>query len=43
MIHDTDVLVVGCGPVGILTALALAQENLKVTIIEMTPDIVVSP
>lgn len=43
MNYDTDVLVVGCGPVGILTALALAQENLKVTIIEMTPDIVASP
>lgn len=43
MIHNTDVLVVGCGPVGILTALALAQENLKVTIIEMTPEIVASP
>lgn len=43
MIHDTDVLVVGCGPVGILTALALAQENLKVTVIEMSSDIVASP
>lgn len=40
---QTDVLVVGCGPVGILCALALAQENLSVTIIEAEQDIVPSP
>ncbi|WP_171294792.1 FAD-dependent oxidoreductase [Acinetobacter populi] len=43
MNYDTDVLVVGCGPVGILCALALAQENLKVTIIEMSPEIIPAP
>lgn len=38
-----DVIVVGAGPVGMLTALALAQAGVSVTVIEQEPDIVDSP
>ncbi len=40
---DIDVLVVGAGPVGMLTALGLAQTGLKVTVIEAEPQIIDSP
>jgi 2-polyprenyl-6-methoxyphenol hydroxylase-like FAD-dependent oxidoreductase len=38
-----DVLVVGAGPVGMLTALALAQTGAKVTVLEQEAGIVNSP
>ena len=38
-----DVIVVGAGPVGLLTALALAQGGAKVTVLEKEPGIVESP
>jgi 2-polyprenyl-6-methoxyphenol hydroxylase-like FAD-dependent oxidoreductase len=39
MIDAGDVLIVGAGPVGLCTALALAQEGLQVTLIEGGPAI----
>ena len=38
-----DVIVVGAGPVGMLTALALAQTGARVTVLEQEPGIVNSP
>jgi len=38
-----DVIVVGAGPVGMLTALALAQTGASVTVLEQEPEIVDSP
>src|SRR3569623_2119957 len=38
-----DVIVVGAGPVGMLTALALAQTGAKVTVLEQEPYIINSP
>jgi len=43
MAEQNDVIVVGAGPVGMLTALALAQTGVKVTVLEQEPDIVNSP
>ena len=43
MAAQTDVIVVGAGPVGMLTALALAQGGAKVTVLEQEPGIVNSP
>ena len=40
---QTDVIIVGAGPVGALTALALAQTGAKVTVLEREPGIVNSP
>lgn len=40
---DTEVLVVGAGPVGLLTMLFLAQAGIKVTLIEALPDVDNSP
>ncbi len=34
MIDTGDVLIVGAGPVGLLTALALAQKGVSVTVVE---------
>ena len=38
-----DVIIVGAGPVGMLTALALAQTGAKVTVLEQEPHIINSP
>lgn len=38
-----DVIVVGAGPVGMLSALALAQTGAKVTVLEQEPHIINSP
>ncbi len=38
-----DVLIVGAGPVGVFTALALAQTGVSVTLIEAGPQIMESP
>jgi 3-(3-hydroxy-phenyl)propionate hydroxylase/6-hydroxy-3-succinoylpyridine 3-monooxygenase len=39
----TKVLIVGGGPVGLMTALGLAREGVQVTLLEAEPDIVYSP
>ena len=43
MAEQQDVIVVGAGPVGMLTALALAQTGARVTVLEQEPGIVNSP
>ena len=43
MADKRDVIVVGAGPVGMLTALALAQTGASVTVLEQEPEIVNSP
>lgn len=43
MAEQTDVIVVGAGPVGMLTALALAQTGASVTVLEQEPHIIDSP
>lgn len=43
MIDAGDVLIVGAGPVGLFTALALAQEGVRVTVIEAGADISDAP
>lgn len=43
MSNRTDVLIVGAGPVGMLTALALAQTGASVRVLEKEPDIINSP
>lgn len=43
MVADTDVLIVGAGPVGMLTALTLAQGGASVRVIEREPHIINSP
>lgn len=40
---DTDVLIVGAGPVGMLTALTLAQGGASVRVLEKEPHIIESP
>lgn len=40
---DTDVLIVGAGPVGMLTALTLAQGGASVRVLEKEPHIINSP
>lgn len=37
--HDADVVVVGCGPVGVMASLRLAQRGLRVIAVDKTPDI----
>ena len=43
MIDAGDVLIVGAGPTGLFTALALAQEGVRVTVIEAESDICDAP
>ncbi|WP_305097904.1 FAD-dependent oxidoreductase [Croceibacterium aestuarii] len=43
MSERRDVIVVGAGPVGMLTALTLAQGGASVTVLEREPDIINSP
>jgi 2-polyprenyl-6-methoxyphenol hydroxylase-like FAD-dependent oxidoreductase len=42
-VTSTDVLIVGAGPVGLLTALALAQSGLDVVVVEAEPQLNDSP
>jgi 2-polyprenyl-6-methoxyphenol hydroxylase-like FAD-dependent oxidoreductase len=39
----TQVLVVGAGPVGLLTALGLARQGIEVTVLDSEPEVVKSP
>ncbi len=41
--EETDVLIVGAGPVGMLTALTLAQAGASVRVVEKEPHIIESP
>ena len=43
MERDESVLIVGAGPVGLITALGLAQRGLAVTVVEAEPHIIDSP
>jgi 2-polyprenyl-6-methoxyphenol hydroxylase-like FAD-dependent oxidoreductase len=43
MAEQQDVIIVGAGPVGVLTALALAQTGASVTVLEQEPHIINSP
>ena len=43
MERDEGVLIVGAGPVGLITALGLAQRGLAVTVVEAEPHIIDSP
>jgi 2-polyprenyl-6-methoxyphenol hydroxylase-like FAD-dependent oxidoreductase len=40
---DINVLIAGAGPVGLITALGLAQRGLAVTVVEAEPEIIDSP
>ena len=40
---DINVLIAGAGPVGLITALGLAQRGLAVTVVETEPEIIDSP
>jgi 3-(3-hydroxy-phenyl)propionate hydroxylase/6-hydroxy-3-succinoylpyridine 3-monooxygenase len=42
-VTDDTVLVVGAGPVGILNALGLARAGIPVTVVDLAPDVVMSP
>jgi 2-polyprenyl-6-methoxyphenol hydroxylase-like FAD-dependent oxidoreductase len=41
--NRTQVLVVGAGPVGLLTALGLARQGIEVTVLDSEPEVVRSP
>ncbi len=43
MERDEGVLIVGAGPVGLITALGLAQRGIAVTVVEAEPHIIDSP
>ncbi len=43
MMDETDVIIVGAGPVGMLTALTLAQAGASVRVLEKEPHIINSP
>src|SRR3712207_4266213 len=43
MERDEGVLIAGAGPVGLITALGLAQRGLAVTVVEAEPEIIDSP
>jgi 2-polyprenyl-6-methoxyphenol hydroxylase-like FAD-dependent oxidoreductase len=43
MERDEGVLIAGAGPVGLITALGLAQRGLAVTVVEAEPHIIDSP
>jgi len=40
---DTEVIVVGAGPVGLITALLLAQKGIKSLLLEQCPEVIQSP
>jgi 2-polyprenyl-6-methoxyphenol hydroxylase-like FAD-dependent oxidoreductase len=40
---DTEVAIVGAGPVGLITALMIAREGIKVTLLEANHEVIQSP
>ena len=40
---DTDVLIVGAGPVGLVTALMIAKQGIRVTVLEASHEVIQSP
>jgi len=40
---DTDVVIVGAGPVGLVIALNIARAGIKVTVLEQHPEVIQSP
>jgi 2-polyprenyl-6-methoxyphenol hydroxylase-like FAD-dependent oxidoreductase len=40
---DTEVIIAGAGPVGLLVALNIAKEGIAVTVLEMHPEVIQSP
>lgn len=40
---DTDVIIVGAGPVGLVTALMIAKEDIRVAVLEASHEVIQSP
>jgi 2-polyprenyl-6-methoxyphenol hydroxylase-like FAD-dependent oxidoreductase len=43
MSTDTEVVIVGAGPTGLITALRIAQEGISVTVLELHNEVIQSP
>ena len=42
-VERRQVVIVGAGPVGLLTALGLARQGVEVTVLDSEPEVVKSP
>jgi 2-polyprenyl-6-methoxyphenol hydroxylase-like FAD-dependent oxidoreductase len=42
-VHETDVVIVGAGPVGLITSLNLVRQGIKVTLVDQFAEIIQSP